>query len=106
VWVSLRPYAASNELAFFAKPFHCLARPSVKVMPKLVTGFMRRLDRSKDAMSGNCITATFIGAMLYHQVALYLSMACGTACASKRCSSTEVAPVSTGMLTPISMPAM
>ena len=34
---------------------HCCASASVKVMPKLVTGFMRRLDRSKLAMSGTCM---------------------------------------------------
>ena len=75
-------------------------------MPKLVTGFIRRLDRSKRATSGTCMQATFIGAMLYHQLTRYFSIACSTARGSKRCSSTEVAPVITGTLTPISMPAM
>jgi hypothetical protein len=57
-------------------------------------------------MSGTCMQATFIGAMLYHQLTLYVAMACSTVRGSKRCSSTDVAPLSTGTFTPISMPAM
>jgi len=79
---------------------------SVKVMPKLVTGLMRRLDRSNCCASGNCIAATFIGAMLYHQLTRCVSIASIAACASKRYSSTVVAPAYTGMSTPVSMPAM
>ena len=75
-------------------------------MPKLVTGFMRRLDRSNSLAVGTCIATTFIGAMLYHQVTRCRSIACRLASGSKRYISTVVAPVYIVTLMPITMPAM
>ena len=61
-----------------------LGQRLVKVMPKLVTGFMRRLLKSKSCTFGNCITATFMGAMLYHQLTRWRAMAWAEASGSKR----------------------
>ena len=106
VWVSLKPYAASMDSQLGAKLRHCCARVSVKAMPKLVTVFSRSELKSKMRAEGTAITATFMGAMLYHQVTRWRSMACKTVSGSKRCNNTVVAPDSIGMFTPISMPAM
>ena len=78
----------------------------MNAIPKLVTGFIRRLARSKSFAPGTCIAATFIGAMLYHQVTRWRAIACSAAFGSKRWKSTVVAPACTVMFTPISMPAM
>ena len=37
-------------------------------MPKLVTVLRRSAEKSMASTPGSCITATFMGAMLYHQV--------------------------------------
>ncbi|MNF15801.1 hypothetical protein D3C80_2185490 [compost metagenome] len=47
---------------------HCAASASVKVMPKLVTALCLSEDRSMSRTPGSCISATFMGAMLYHQL--------------------------------------
>ena len=62
-------------------------------MPKLVTGLTLRLLKSNSRAPGTAMQATFIGAMLYHQLTRWRAMACSTASGSKRCSSTVVAPV-------------
>ncbi|MNW07127.1 hypothetical protein D3C71_2036720 [compost metagenome] len=47
---------------------HCVARASVNVMPKLVTALRVSDDKSMSRTPGSCISATFMGAMLYHQL--------------------------------------
>lgn len=68
VCVSESPYAASKILHPPVNFVHCSASGCVSTMPKLVAGFTFSDERSNFAASGCCITATFIGAMLYHQL--------------------------------------
>ena len=67
-----------------AKPRHCCASASVKVMPKLVTGLRRSALQSIWRAPGSCMSAPFMGAMLYHQVTRWRSSAWATAMGSKR----------------------
>ncbi|MNT75496.1 hypothetical protein D3C72_2143950 [compost metagenome] len=62
-------------------------------MPKLVTGFLRSALQSMARAPGTCMSAPFMGAMLYHQVTRWRSSAWATPSGSKRYSSTAVAPV-------------
>ena len=75
-------------------------------MPKLVPMVVCRLDRSKRSAPGSFMAATSIGAMAYHQVTRKRSMDCSAASASRRLSSTMVAPVKASSVTPQIIPAM